>query len=104
MTDLTPAEVRLLFSSHPNLIATCRPGRLDPDLRKTLLMEAIEAGAAYVDVEFDAPAGYREKIVRRAKDAGCAVIISFHDYAGTPERRRARRKSFPRPSGWGRTS
>ncbi len=87
MTDLTPAEVRLLFSSHSNLIATCRAGRLDPDLRKALLMEAIEAGAAYVDVEFDAPTRYREKIRQRAKDAGCKVIISFHDYAGTPERR-----------------
>jgi 3-dehydroquinate dehydratase I len=85
-TALTAADVGVLFSSHPNLIATCRPGTLPDDLRKTLLLVAIDAGAAFVDVEVDAPDGYREEIEARAGSRGCAVIVSFHDHEGTPDR------------------
>ncbi|MGD0231600.1 MAG: type I 3-dehydroquinate dehydratase [Syntrophorhabdales bacterium] len=82
---LDAADVRTIFSRHPNLIATCSPGALPDATRGMLLLAAIDSGAAYVDVELDAPDEYREDIVRRARSAGCAVIVSFHDHAGTPE-------------------
>jgi 3-dehydroquinate dehydratase len=53
-----------------------------------LLLEAIRAGAAFVDVEVDAPAGYREEVMGCAKSGGCAIIVSFHDHAKTPVRGR----------------
>ena len=84
---LSPADVRALFSRHPNLIATCRPGVVPDHDRKTLLVRAIESGAAFVDVEVEAPAGYRKEIVARARAYACRVIISFHDYENTPLRR-----------------
>ncbi len=83
---LTEADVRTIFSRHRNLIATCRPEVFPDDRRKMLLLEAIRAGAAFVDVEVDAPSGYREEIVECAKSRGCAIIVSFHDYARTPGR------------------
>ena len=80
------AEVRRIFSSHSNLIATCRPGKLSQSECATLLLEAIADGAAYVDIEVNAPALIRKKVVACAKKAGCSVIISFHDFEKTPLR------------------
>ena len=83
---LTAADVRAIFSRHRNLIATCSPGVFPGDHRKMLLLEAIRAGAAFVDVEVDAPSGYREEIMECAHAGGCAIIVSFHDYSATPGR------------------
>jgi 3-dehydroquinate dehydratase type I len=77
-------EVRRIFSSHKHLIAACRPGKRSPSERALLLLEAIAAGAAYVDIEVDAPAALRKKVVAKAKKKRCKVIVSFHDYKKTP--------------------
>ncbi|MCX6770316.1 MAG: type I 3-dehydroquinate dehydratase [Candidatus Micrarchaeota archaeon] len=49
------AEVRRIFSSHNNLIATCRPGRRLQKECASLLLEAIADGAACIDIEVGAP-------------------------------------------------
>jgi|WetSurMetagenome_2_1015567.scaffolds.fasta_scaffold59834_2 3-dehydroquinate dehydratase-1 len=82
----TLQDVWTLFSSHGQLIATCRPGRFTDDDRKVLLLAAIRAGAAYVDVEIESEPSYREEIIVDAKSRGCKVIVSFHDYEKTPGR------------------
>ncbi|MCX6771430.1 MAG: type I 3-dehydroquinate dehydratase [Candidatus Micrarchaeota archaeon] len=81
-------EVRRIFSSHQNLIATCRPGKRSQSECASLLLEAIANGAAYVDIEVDAPAALRKKVVAKAKKKGCKVIVSFHDYKKTPSRQK----------------
>ncbi len=79
-------EVRAIFSSEIPLIATCRPdGRSDAE-RKRLLLAAIDGGAAYVDVELEAPASYRKDILAAARKNACKAIISYHNYERTPER------------------
>jgi 3-dehydroquinate dehydratase I len=83
---LATDDVRTLFSSHKRLIATYRPGRVPDEERGRTLVAAIEAGAAYVDVEVEAGAAYREEIVTKAHAMGCTVIVSFHDHERTPER------------------
>jgi 3-dehydroquinate dehydratase I len=85
-TGLSIDDVRALFSSHGRLIATCRPGRFSIDDRKALLLAAIHAGAAYVDVEVESEPSYREEVIAKAKSRGCEVIISFHDHEKTPAR------------------
>lgn len=85
------AGVRRIFSPRPGsrnakLIATCRPGKLPDGERKALLLAAIGAGAAFVDVEVEAGDAYKHDIAAAAKANGCAVIVSFHDYSGTPGR------------------
>ena len=83
---LTLEDVHTLFSFPKVLVATCRPGPyLDKD-RKRFLMEAIESGAAFVDVEVESEESYREEIIARARAYDCRVIISFHDHVKTPER------------------
>ena len=66
------------------VIATCRPtwegGRFDgsEERRQAVLMEALDAGAEYVDVEWRA--GFTE-VVR--KDPA-RVVLSSHDFGGVP--------------------
>jgi 3-dehydroquinate dehydratase/shikimate dehydrogenase len=68
---------------HP-VIATCRPtwegGRFEgsEERRQAVLMEALDAGAEYVDVEWHA--GFTE-VVR--KDPA-RVVLSSHDFGGVP--------------------
>ncbi len=52
--SVTVDDVRKIFSQHPRLIATCRPGVIEDKKRKLLLEEAISAGAAFVDLELEA--------------------------------------------------
>ncbi len=78
------AGVQSVFSRHRRLIATCRPREKSEEERKTLLITAIEAGAAYVDIEVESNDGYRKTIVRKAISNRCCVIMSYHNYQKTP--------------------
>ena len=68
---------------HP-VIVTCRPtwegGRFDgsEEERHTILLEALNLGADYVDVEWRA--GFSDLIAR----APSRVVVSSHDFAGVP--------------------
>jgi len=79
-------EVKKIFSLPKKLVATCRPGPKDDQMRKTLLTAAIAAGATFVDIEIDAEAGFREEIIKIAKESKCKVIISYHNHEKTPKR------------------
>ena len=67
------------------VIATCRPawegGAFDggEDRRRALLMEALDAGAEYVDVEWGA--GFTDVIGRDP----ARVVVSSHDFGGVPK-------------------
>src|SRR5581483_7384679 len=66
------------------VIVTCRAswegGHFDgsEECRKAILLEALEAGAEYVDVEWRA--GFRDVIAR----APSRVVVSSHDFGGVP--------------------
>ncbi len=83
---LTPDDVRRLFSSHDNLVATFRAGTATDRQRGASLAAAIESGAAYVDIELESDGAYRRGLIGKARERGCKVIISLHDYTCTPER------------------
>jgi len=66
------------------VIATCRPtwegGRFDGDenRRRSLLIEALDAGAEHVDVEWRA--GFADVIARDPR----RIVLSSHDFQGVP--------------------
>jgi 3-dehydroquinate dehydratase I len=86
LTHLSLPETRRLFSQHSALIATCRKNGLSDIERKTMLLAAIEAGAAYVDVDLESDTSFRADIVDAAHSRNCRVIMSYHDYDKTPEK------------------
>jgi len=81
-----PAGVREIFSRHPRLIATCRPGGRPEEKRRRLLLAAVEAGAAFVDIEIEADVRFRERLISAAHARNCRVIVSYHDFRKTPAR------------------
>jgi 3-dehydroquinate dehydratase-1 len=80
----TPEDVARIFSQSAQLVATIRPGTLSDEERADILIAAIGAGAAYVDVEIESPDWFKEKVVEASRKAGCQVIVSYHDYDRTP--------------------
>lgn len=85
--DLSIDDARRLFESHTRLIATYRPDGVSDEKRGKLLLAAVDAGAAYVDVEVDTTSAFRSEIVAAARKRGCEVIVSFHDHEKTPDRK-----------------
>jgi shikimate dehydrogenase/3-dehydroquinate dehydratase type I len=77
-------QVKEIFSMHTQLIATHRPGGIDEEKRKELLITAIEAGARYVDLEIEASPTFKKDIINACKKAKCQIIISYHNYEKTP--------------------
>jgi len=80
------AGIRTIFSRHPRLIATFRPGRVSEKRRERLLLAAIEAGAAFVDIELETKDRFRETILNKARSRGSRIIISYHNYKLTPSK------------------
>ncbi|HNT00898.1 MAG TPA: type I 3-dehydroquinate dehydratase [Candidatus Saccharicenans sp.] len=95
--SLGQAEIKQLFSLPVNLIATCRPGFCWEEDREENLLQAIRCGAKYVDVEIESPAAFKQDIINLAREKGCLVILSYHNYQETPpaiELNRMVRKCF----------
>lgn len=78
-------ELTSIVKAHNNLIATCRKGKLNDEERMVVIKHAIDAGVAYVDIEIDAPAAFTTEMVKYAKQKGCKVILSYHDFEATPD-------------------
>ncbi len=75
------ASLKHLFGKH-RAVATCRPdfGKERTDI----LLSAVGAGAAYVDFELEADEVWRTTCMKRARDCGTSIILSFHDMKQTP--------------------
>jgi 3-dehydroquinate dehydratase type I len=91
LLDLNPEQVTRVVSAASRSIATFRPGTGDPDRRLQTLTAALEAGATYVDIELDAAPGYRRELIGAARSLHRDVIISHHDFEGTPGFKRLKR-------------
>ena len=86
---LTMEEVEDLFSSIDKpLIATYRLADASRVAEaEAKLLTAIQAGAAFLDLDIDAPAMMCKRLRREAREAGTLLIRSFHDAEGTDSTR-----------------
>ena len=84
LMQLSAEEIKELVSLPPKFIVTNRPGRDDADTRMKMLRTALAAGASYVDIELEADEDYRREIMNFARMHGVEVIISYHNFDGTP--------------------
>lgn len=86
---LTMEEVEDLFSSIDKpLIATYRLADASHVAEaEAKLLTAIQAGAAFLDLDIDAPAMMCKRLRREAREAGTLLIRSFHDAEGTDSTR-----------------
>jgi 3-dehydroquinate dehydratase-1 len=85
LAEFSNEEIRKVFSRRKKTIATCRPGKIMEEERVEMLKIAIESGATYVDIEYEASPEYMNDIIDFAHRHQCDVIISYHNYNRTPE-------------------
>jgi 3-dehydroquinate dehydratase-1 len=85
LTEFDEAAISKVFSQRKKLIATCRPSVFSDEERLKKLETAIEAGASYVDIEYESSPEYRDQLIDFAHSHQCEVIISYHNYKETPE-------------------
>lgn len=81
---ITISDIQEIFSGHRNLIATLRPGKTSEKTRLNFLKTAIEAGAAFVDIETENNEAFISEIAETARRYGTKIIISYHNYESTP--------------------
>lgn len=84
LLNFSSPEIKEIFNCGNRLVATCRPGKLNDEERKRVLLMAIESGASYVDVEFGSADKYRDEIFAEAQKQNCQTIISYHNFEYTP--------------------
>ncbi|MDR1865072.1 MAG: type I 3-dehydroquinate dehydratase [Bacteroidales bacterium] len=85
LMQLDPGKIELLSLHCRQWIATCRPGSYTEHDRMVQLSAAVRAGATYIDIEYEAEAGYRKALTELAKRLGTQVIVSYHDFSATPD-------------------
>lgn len=84
LLDFSDEQFKKIFAAKKNSLATCRPDKHSEKLRISLLKMAIEAGAGYVDIEYESEESYRNQIQSIAKSTGTKTIISYHNFDKTP--------------------
>lgn len=84
LLNLSDADIKKVFESHPNLVATFRPGRTGEAERTRQLKLALECGAAWIDLEFEANENWKKEMTSLARKLGRKVIISSHNFEKTP--------------------
>ncbi|MFH1684857.1 MAG: type I 3-dehydroquinate dehydratase [Candidatus Micrarchaeota archaeon] len=84
-TKLSRENIVQIFSASKKLIATYREGD-EQNLRENTLILAIDSGASMVDIELESTEEYRKKIIAKAREKNCEVIISYHNYEKTPSK------------------
>jgi 3-dehydroquinate dehydratase I len=78
-------DMRMLFSIPERAIAICRPERCtNQEMLRRLLM-AMDVGAQFIDIDLEAPDEIKESVIKKAKEVGVQVIVSFHNYQRTPQ-------------------
>ncbi|MBN2341204.1 MAG: type I 3-dehydroquinate dehydratase [Deltaproteobacteria bacterium] len=82
---LTRDDVVTMFSADVRLVATCRANGQGEERRAEILRWAIEAGADYVDLEIETDSSFKAPLVQLAREKGCKVIVSYHNFEHTPD-------------------
>lgn len=81
-------DIECLFSSSDTpLVATCRVSDAEDsgwEEAESKLTAAVEAGAAFMDLEIEAPKEIGKRLRRACTEYGVTMIRSSHFFAGTP--------------------
>lgn len=86
--DLIPfirTDIDRFFSSANKTIATFRPvDSVTEQERKDILIQSVNAGASYIDIEMENDDDFMKDIIKAAARKKCKVIMSYHNYDKTP--------------------
>lgn len=76
----------LLFTHRPDWEGGAFQGPEEERMR--VLLQAVDLGAAYVDIELDTNPELRDRLLHAMERSPTRLIISYHDFDGTPSAER----------------
>ncbi len=79
-----PSALKGLINKNIRQIATCRQGMYPEERRQEILLQAVELGAAYVDIEIESAPALIAVISELARKKACSLILSYHNFEFTP--------------------
>lgn len=83
--DFTAEDIKKLFSTGRKTVATYRPvENVSDEKRMQTLIDAVNAGATYVDIEVENSDNFKNEVIKAAKSKNCLTIVSYHNYERTP--------------------
>ena len=87
LCHFTLDQIKKIFRSHNNLIATFRRNEgIEEKFRIGYLKAAIDAGAKFIDLDFESNGRRFISLFRNyTNKKNCKLIISIHDYHKTPD-------------------
>jgi len=81
-------DIEKLFSSGNKTVVTYRPVESVTEAeRMSVLVQAVNAGASYIDIEVENNDKFKNEIIEAAVLKNCKVIMSYHNYIKTPAMR-----------------
>ncbi len=85
LMQMSSEQLKQLLQQNTETVVTFREGKYSETERQQALIAAISNGANYVDVEVEANEQYRQAITQHARQNGCKLIISYHNFKLTPD-------------------
>ena len=82
--NFSQPEFDSIYQSKKALIAACRPDGTAEAKRINKLSRAVDCGAAWLDIEIETPPESRQQLIKKAKERGSRIILSYHNYRQTP--------------------
>ena len=86
MLDWSRDEYYTMISRLRSSVFTFRPGTITEKERLEMYRFAIECGVNYIDVEMEVSVDFLSEIRRVLKGSRTELILSYHNYEGTPSR------------------
>jgi 3-dehydroquinate dehydratase-1 len=84
LLKLTQSQLQEIIALPGKKILTCRKGDYTDNERLELFLESIGNGVDYIDLELEMLQDMKHKIISKARSCSSQVIVSHHDYSGTP--------------------
>lgn len=73
-------EFKQVFSYNKNIISTCRIGNYCEDKRLELLLQAINFGTNYIDLDINEDANIYDNLISNINKKKIKLILSYHNY------------------------
>jgi len=84
LLDLNLDELKQLFSLDTRFVITNRLGDYINEQAAAFLMNIIDLGVAFIDIEIEEDNEHLSSLIDYAKVTNCKVILSYHNFERTP--------------------
>ncbi|MEM2878302.1 MAG: type I 3-dehydroquinate dehydratase [Candidatus Hadarchaeales archaeon] len=83
LEDLMPGKMPAIITNRPRREGGDFSG--SEDERVGMILDSLELSPACIDLEISTPGGILRKAIKKAKQSRTSVLLSYHNFSGTPD-------------------